>query len=108
MSFSPQNRFAAIRQIHAQAESLDDALDSHTPKRGRPATGKRSNPDWVGRTYYIRRQTDCDVHAELFLLKRQGVDIDKSQLVDALLAAWAKARHARNPSLLHDESLSLL
>lgn len=72
---------------------------SSTPpskKRGRPATGKRSDPDWIGRTYYIRRETDLDVEAELLQLKRQGHELDKSELVDSLLSAWLKWRQGEN------------
>ena len=60
-------------------------------KRGRPATGKRSNPDWIGRTYYIRKETDLDVESELLKLKREGVELDKSELVDFLLSEWVKS-----------------
>jgi hypothetical protein len=59
-------------------------------KRGRPATGKRSNIDWYGRTFYIRKQTDDQLEDALFQLKRSGTEIDKSDLVDALLAAWSE------------------
>jgi hypothetical protein len=75
---------------HQDAPTLHSK--SHAPKRGRPATGKRSNPDWVGRTYYIKRKTDLDIEGELFQLKRQGIEMDKSELVDNLLSAWAECR----------------
>ena len=65
-------------------------------KRGRPATGKRSDPDWIGRTYYIRKETDFDVEDELVKLKRAGINLDKSELVDFLLAAWVKWRKGEN------------
>ena len=65
-------------------------------KRGRPATGKRSDPNWIGRTYYIRKETDLDVEGELLQLKREGVELDKSELADALLAAWVKWRQGEN------------
>ena len=67
-----------------------------TKKRGRPATGKRSDPNWIGRTYYIRRETDLDVESELLQLKRQGQELDKSELVDSLLVAWIKWRQGEN------------
>ena len=67
-----------------------------TKKRGRPATGKRSDPDWIGRTYYIRKETDFDVEDELVKLKRAGINLDKSELVDFLLAAWVKWRNGEN------------
>lgn len=65
-------------------------------KRGRPATGKRSDPDWVGRTYYIRKQTDLDIEGELYHLKRQGIEVDKSELVDFLLGEWVKLQKGEN------------
>ena len=67
-----------------------------TKKRGRPATGKRSDPDWIGRTYYIRKETDFDVEDELVKLKRAGVNLDKSELVDFLLGAWVQWRKGEN------------
>ena len=67
-----------------------------TKKRGRPATGKRSDPDWIGRTFYIRKETDFDIEDELIKLKRAGINLDKSELVDFLLAAWVKWRKGEN------------
>lgn len=65
-------------------------------KRGRPATGKRSDDAWIGRTFYVQRENDLDVEDELLKLKRQGIEIDKSELVDALLGAWVKWRQGEN------------
>ena len=59
-------------------------------KRGRPATGKRSDDEWIGRTFYVKRETDLDVEQVLLQLKREGRDVDKSELVESLLAAWVK------------------
>ncbi|MBW4536535.1 MAG: hypothetical protein KME09_21615 [Pleurocapsa minor HA4230-MV1] len=70
--------------------------EESTPKRGRPATGKRSDPDWIGRTYYVRKETDFDVEDELVKLKRAGINLDKSELVDFLLAAWVRWRNGEN------------
>lgn len=61
-------------------------------KRGRPATGKRSDDGWIGRTYYIQEKTDIDIAEELVALRRQGVSLDKSELVDALLSTWVSWR----------------
>lgn len=65
-------------------------------KRGRPPTGKRSDESWVGRTYYVRRETDLDVEDALLKLKRQGIEVDKSELVDLLLGAWVKWQQGEN------------
>jgi hypothetical protein len=76
---------------------------TQSKKRGRPATGKRSDDAWIGRTYYVQRETDLDVEDYLLKLKRQGIDIDKSELVDFLLAAWSKWQQGENIDILLDE-----
>lgn len=72
-------------------------------KRGRPATGKRSDDAWIGRTYYVKRSTDLDVEEELLKLKRRGIEIDKSELVDFLMSVWVKWQQGENIDLLIDE-----
>ena len=72
-------------------------------KRGRPATGKRSDDAWIGRTFYIQRATDLDTEGELLNLKRQGFELDKSELVDKLLVAWVKWRNGENSEFLLSE-----
>lgn len=67
-----------------------------TKKRGRPSTGKRSDADWIGRTFYVKRDTDLDVEELLVRLRRQGIEIDKSELVEMLLAAWVKWHKGKN------------
>ena len=81
-----------------EEKPLEAEITSEEPtkKRGRPATGKRSDPDWIGRTYYIRKETDFDVEDELVKLKRAGINLDKSELVDFLLAAWVQWRNGEN------------
>ena len=74
-----------------------------TKRRGRPATGKRSDPNWIGRTYYIRKETDLDVEDELLQLKRQGIEIYKSELVEELLTAWVKWRKGEDSEILLSE-----
>lgn len=74
-----------------------------TKRRGRPSTGKRSDPNWIGRTYYIRKETDLDVEDELLKLKRQGIELDKSELVEELLNAWLKWRQGENSEILLSE-----
>jgi hypothetical protein len=69
-------------------------------KRGRPATGKRSTEGWTGRTFYIEQENDLDVEEELMNLKRNGVELDKSELVNSLLAAWVKWRQGDKAEIL--------
>ncbi len=78
-------------------------ISTEPKKRGRPATGKRSDDAWIGRTFYIRRETDLDVETELLSLKRQGIELDKSELVDKLLSAWVKWRQGENADFLLSE-----
>lgn len=79
------------------------SISSEPKKRGRPATGKRSDDAWIGRTFYIQRETDLDAEGELLNLRRQGVELDKSELVDKLLAAWVQWRKGENLDFLLGE-----
>jgi hypothetical protein len=80
---APKGKVGRPRRLNAKPKNTNNG------KRGRPATGKRSNRDWHGRTYYLQKQTDIILEDALFKLKRSGVEIDRSDLVDALLSAWA-------------------
>ncbi|MBE9223662.1 hypothetical protein IQ215_13240 [Cyanobacterium stanieri LEGE 03274] len=74
-------------------------------KKGRPSTGKRSNPDWIGRTYYIRKEIDLDVADQLLKLKREGIDLDKSDLVNFLLEEWVKSQQGENATFRIGENM---
>jgi hypothetical protein len=52
-------------------------------KRGRYATGKRSDDSWIGRTYYVQPTTDLDVEEELLKLKKH-IKAAKSSITPAL------------------------
>ena len=93
------------RQLKAD-ETVVQKSELPTPeikRRGRPATGKRSDPDWIGRTYYVQSSTDLDVEEYLLKLKRFGSDLDKSELVDSLLAAWVKWHQGEDANILLDK-----
>ena len=51
----------------------------------------------------MKRSTDLDVEEELLKLKRRGVEIDKSELVDFLMTVWVKWQQGENIDLLIDE-----
>ena len=70
-----------------------------TPKRGRPATGKRSNEEWVTRTFYLRRETDLDLEERLLEFKRHSREMDKSELIDRLLDGWVRWHKGENIEL---------
>jgi len=101
--FNKLRRSSESQASNSQEEKLSSTEQSQPKKRGRPATGKRSNKDWVGRTYYVQREVDLDVEGELHHLKREGTEIDKSELVNALLSAWVKWRNGENMDSHLDE-----
>lgn len=80
--------------------AVQASTSSEPKKRGRPATGKRSDDAWIGRTFYVQRETDLDAEGELLNLRRQGIELDKSELVDKLLAAWVQWRKGENLDFL--------
>lgn len=90
-----------LPKVEPQAEVPQPSIEPR--KRGRPANGKRSDPGWIGRTFYVQKETDLDIEDALLRLKRQGFEVDKSELVDALLAAWVKWQQGGNIDLLLDE-----
>lgn len=92
---SPEPLAIASEQISPQKEVVP-IVEPATKKRGRPATGKRSREGWIGRTFYVKEETDLDVEEWLLKLKRRGVDVDKSELVEILLAAWVKWQQGEN------------
>ena len=86
-----------MQETPVAAQPASEPTSTTAPKkRGRPATGKRSDDAWIGRTYYVRRETDLDVEDALLKLKRQGIEVDKSELVDLLLGAWVKWQQGEN------------
>lgn len=86
-----------------QPPPVQASISLEPKKRGRPATGKRSDDAWIGRTFYIQRETDIDTEGELLNLRRQGVELDKSELVDKLLSAWVQWRNGENLDFILSE-----
>jgi hypothetical protein len=73
-----------------EEEALKETEEQSGPKkRGRPANGKRSDPNWSARTFYIRKTTDEKVERVLDQMKRYNINLDKSELIDLLLEAWS-------------------
>jgi hypothetical protein len=64
------------------------AAGAESRKRGRPS-GKRSDPDYVGFTTYIRKDTHHEVKLAL-LQEKEGREL--SELVEDLLTGWLKSR----------------
>lgn len=97
--------------VTAPKEAPISATESPAPpprRRGRPATGKRSDPNWLGRTFYINKDIDSQVEIELLKLKQaQGLELDKSELVNGLLAAWLQAQQTGQSSVSMAEILKV-
>jgi len=64
------------------------AAEAESRRRGRPS-GKRSDPDYVGFTTYIRKDTHHDVKLAL-LQEKEGREL--SELVEELLTNWLKSK----------------
>lgn len=58
---------------------------------------KRSDPDWLTRTYFLEKTTDIEVEAELIKLRRDGIEMDKSDLVNSVLKGWVAGRRGQVP-----------
>jgi hypothetical protein len=57
--------------------------------RGRPATGKRSNPEYKLYAHYLKKRTHRQVVAKLAALHAEDDQLpDLSDLVQELLEAW--------------------
>ena len=82
----------------APAPKQKPAAPAPKRKRGRPATGKRSDDGWISRAFYVEELTDIDIEGELNRLRREGVRMDKSELVNSCLKAWLKWRQGEQPS----------
>lgn len=65
-------------------------LRTDAPKRrGRPATGKRNDPEFDQTTAYVRKDTYKAVRIALI---QEGEERDYSELVEELLREWLKSR----------------
>jgi hypothetical protein len=66
-----------------------EASDPAGKGRGRPATGKRSNPDYKLYAHYLRKRTHRAATAKLAALHADDDQRpDLSDLVEELLQAW--------------------
>lgn len=83
------NIISTARQGEAPAAPETQANQPIAKTRGRPAGGKRSNPEYEQVTAYIRRDTYKAV--KIALLERNTSN-DFSQLVEELLSSWVKSR----------------
>ena len=86
---TPPQKFKRKRKSELQVEPIQPVTRNSV---GRPRNGKRSNPEWVGRTFYVKSETDLTLGIAIATLKAQGVQLDKSDLVEMLLSEWLEMR----------------
>jgi hypothetical protein len=94
-----KRKFAALAELHRQsveAEAPEAAVVSAPPPtpepqaekgRGRPATGKRSNPEWKLYSHFLKRQTQ---RAAVARLQAEDSERDLSDVLQELLETWLK------------------
>lgn len=93
------NEFDALFDAEAETEELSPTPEAKAKKkRGRPATGKRSDDRWISRAFYVEESTDEDLEDEIVKLRREGIKMDKSDLVNSCLIAWLEWRKGEQPS----------
>lgn len=73
----------------APRHSLNTHSDAVPGQRGRPRTGKRSDPDYEQTTAYVRRDTYRDIKIALL---QEDQARDYSDLVEELLEQWLRSR----------------
>ena len=96
-----KGKFSALADLHRQP--MDEEATPETPQpvstppappaltggrgRGRPATGKRSNPDWKLYSHFLKKQTQ---RAAVARLQAEDSDRDLSDVLEELLAQWLR------------------
>jgi predicted DNA-binding WGR domain protein len=86
-----RSRFSGLSEaLDQDVEELEESIGRNKSRRGRPR-GKRSNPDYVQLTSYVREENLDDAKATLMKEKRQmGRKRDVSELIDSLLAFYVQ------------------
>ncbi len=95
-----KRKFAALAELHLQlpeemmvaAPALpmppSAVIENVGQGRGRPATGKRSNPEWKLYSHFLKKRTQRAAVARL-LAEDDGRDL--SDVLQELLEKWLKA-----------------
>ena len=92
-----KRKFSALAELHRQppeAEAPEPAVVSAPAAepqaekgRGRPATGKRSNPEWKLYSHFLKRRTQ---RAAVARLQAEESERDLSDILQELLEKWLK------------------
>ncbi len=100
-----KRKFSALAELHRQppeagaTEASQAAVVAEVPQpaatlqaaekgRGRPATGKRSNPEWKLYSHFLKRKTQ---RAAVARLQAEDSDRDLSNVLQELLEKWLKS-----------------
>src|SRR5271166_5076532 len=101
MAEGQKRKFAALAQLNRQPTPEPEAVEApeaSTPSpvaepqpekgRGRPATGKRSNPEWKLYSHFLKRRTQ---RAAVARLQAEDSERDLSDVLQELLEQWLKS-----------------
>ena len=93
-----KRKFSALAELHLQPTEVEEvvpepAVVSAPPAaqpqaekgRGRPATGKRSNPEWKLYSHFLKRRTQ---RAAVARLQAEDSERDLSDVLQELLEKW--------------------
>lgn len=100
-----KRKFSALAELHRQppeaeapktsqaAVAADELEPAAAPQavekgRGRPATGKRSNPEWKLYSHFLKRKTQ---RAAVARLQAEDSDRDLSDVLQELLEKWLQS-----------------
>ena len=99
-----KRKFAALAELHRQEDVVEaepqaakaapatpsfEATTLETGQgRGRPATGKRSNPEWKLYSHFLKRKTQ---RAAVARLQAEDSGQDLSDILEELLGNWLKS-----------------
>jgi hypothetical protein len=98
-----RGKFSALADLHRQPPEADtsEAIEERAipapavaplvgKGRGRPAVGKRSNPDWKLYSHFLKKKTQRAAAARLQAEEDTGRDL--SDVLQELLEAWLKSK----------------
>jgi len=92
-----KGKFSALAELHRQPlqEQVTEpevpaapAMPQTEKGRGRPPTGKRSNPDWKLYSHFLKRKTQREAVARL---QAEDHGRDLSDVLQELLENWLKS-----------------
>jgi hypothetical protein len=95
-----KRKFAALAELHRQLPEPEPEEDATVPEsppqvaaqevgkgRGRPATGKRSNPEWKLYSHFLKKRTQRAAAARLHA---EDSERDLSDVLQELLESWLR------------------